>query len=337
MLADTNERKFSPSMKRAIFLLLPLILSACVKGPSQKYELSAALPPKLGHWCALPNEDELAYFETAVRAIELSKAVYHGGSLATGAMQTFGYGVNRRDPGYMVSLCVPDEIMAKFESALNARGGLGPGRAVDYQIMAAARFKRPSEKIIEQVAEVAFNDNIQDGTLIRTQEDIRPIALTVLAGFGELAAPYGDLAFSKMDRKDSLGVGAAHVAIATGRPGALAKVVEMFQSELDDVPPEKLIPYKTSKRLQELAWAIHLAGPAGKSHANLIHNVMRRKVESPAPPFGMVAGAPIAFCSVLRRIEGEDATRQYDYCGAGKDPFRLPEQMNVRESFGWGE
>jgi hypothetical protein len=324
-------------IKGTLIAALALALLACDNSSQPKIELVSAIPPKLGHWCFEPNERELGAFDAAVRAIEFRNGNSEGGWLFNGAMLTFGYGISRTGGGYTARVCIPEAIRVRLENALNSGSGLGVGRPVDYQLIVAAELSTPSKIIVDQVAKVAFYNSIQGGEYIRQMQDIRPLALTVLAGFGEKAVAYQEQAVRNMNSQTSLGTGAAQVAVATGAPDALVRVAELLNAELDKSPPSKPIPYETSNRLLELAWAIYLAGPSAKNYVQGIHKIMNRKVESPAPPFGMLASDPYLFCYVLEKIEGEQAIQQYDFCDAQKDPFRLPGTLKVRRSSGWGE
>lgn len=323
-------------LKGTLIAALVLALIACNNSSQPKIELTSAIPPKLGHWCFQPNERELGAFDAAVKAIEFRNGNSEGGWLFNGAMLTFGYGLTRTGGGYTAGVCIPEAILVRLENALNSGSGLGVGRPVDYQLIVAAELRNPSKIIVDQVAKVAFYDSIQGGEYIRQRQDIRPLALTVLAGFGGKAIAYQDLAVRNMNSQTPLGTGAAQVAVATGAPDALVRVTKLFNAELDKTPSTKPIPYETSNRLLELAWAIYLAGPTARNYVQEIHKVMNRKVESPAPPFGMVSADPYQFCYVLENIEGEEAIQQYDFCGAQKDPFRLPSALKVKRSSGWG-
>lgn len=208
------------------------------------------------------------------------------------------------------------------------------GRPVEYQLRVAAKVQNPSNQIVDQVGKIAFSQSVNPGDYNR-KNDIRPMARTILAGFGKRSEKYREAAVRNMNGMDSLGIGAAQVAVATGASGALSKVVQMITDELAAEPIDP-ISLESSKRLLELSWAISLAKNPDKSTTRPIHIIMGRKVEIPAPPFGTVSSDPFEFCYILSRIEGETAILQYDFCGADRDPYRLPDHLGRRSLNEWG-
>jgi len=117
-----------------------------------------------------------------------------------------------------------------------------------------------------------------------------------------------------MSIQSAMGTGASQVAAAAGHPDALPRVAQMMEEAISAVPVNRAIPRDKRNRLYELAWAIYYSGDAGKRYTKPIHEIMHRKVESWAPPFGMVELSPKRLCEVLRRIEGDGSIQQYAFC-----------------------
>jgi hypothetical protein len=90
---------------------------------------------------------------------------------------------------------------------------------------------------------------------------------------------------------------------------------------LSATPEDEAIPFHTVARLRELSYAIYFAGPRGKEYTAPIHGIMRRKIESWAPPFGMLDIDPDELCGLLASIEGDAATEPYKFCTGQKRPI----------------
>ena len=108
-------------------------------------------------------------------------------------------------------------------------------------------------------------------------------------------------------------------AAATGHAGALDRIKSMMEELLASVPRDKPIPYDTKLRLYELSYAIFFAGAQADDYVSPINELMRRKVASRAPPFGMIEHAPTRLCDLVARLEGQSALQAYPFC---TDPQR---------------
>lgn len=196
------------------------------------------------------------------------------------------------------------------------------GRQVEYGLALASRIGEGRPEIIKAVAAVAFNEQPQESETL-SNEDIRPFARTVLAGFGRQVAFFGDTAFALISSENSLGTGAARVAAAAGHPDALRKITSLMSELLSSIPADQAIPWDKRNRLYELAYAISFAGEPGRDHLEPILELMKRKVQSWAPPFGMVELSPKRMCDVLRRISTEKPERNesYPYCLNDEQPY----------------
>jgi hypothetical protein len=284
-----------------------------------KWELANALPPYTPSECVAPNARERSLLELAVSVIE-TVGEDNINSLDIGAQKYLARNQFRSEGTRRVAVCTPDDILRRLAAGFDMRKGFGKGRLVEYQLELAARLPTRSPYIVEAVGKSAFNANIQESDTFR-RRDIRPFARTVLAGFGAESRAFQALAYEQMSIKDSLGTGAAQVAAATGHPDALPRIERMMQETLAAIPADKAIPRATRDRLYELAWAINFSGDSGRRHTKPIHVMMQRKVQSWAPPFGIVELRPKRLCGVLRRIEGADSVKPYVFCLDEKVPF----------------
>jgi hypothetical protein len=95
----------------------------------------------------------------------------------------------------------------------------------------------------------------------------------------------------------------------------------MMEEILKSIPQDRTIPRNTRNRLYELAYAIYFSGEDAKKHAAPIRELMTRRVQSWAPPFGMVDLYPKRMCEVLKRIEGPDSINEYRFCVDDRLPF----------------
>jgi hypothetical protein len=307
-------------MRSALPLLAAtLALGGCLRSNEAPWELMDALPELPAATCVLADEREAALLELAVRAVELTLAEELS-YLESGAERLLASGSYRNAGDKRVAVCVPGAVHERVGAVLNARGALAKGRLVEYNLALAARLPRANARIVEDVAHSAFNDQPQESDAIN-RLDIRPYARTVLAGFGRNAAPFAELAYLQMGIETPMSTGAAQVAAAAGHPQALARIDALMTQALAGVPAAEPVPRGLYKRLHELSWAIAFAGEAGKAHAPAVHQLMRRRVGSSAPPFGVVDLQPKRLCAVIERIEGPRGSAAYAYCADDKVPF----------------
>lgn len=300
-----------------LVVALCVAVSACGQQPTA--ELSRALPSNLLATCEPPSERELKVLEAAADAIALDDEPISNW-LTIGAQKTLGNGLIRSRPKGSVLICTPASVMNRVGSLLKEPKGLGAGQLVEYQLQLAGKIPNPNEIVIEQVGNAAFNDSKQHSEDFPRQ-DIRPLGRSTLATFGKRAVAFRDVAMQQMSSETSLGTGAAQVAAAIGDPAALPRIIEMINVKVGKLPPDAVIPLDARDRLLELAWAIYFAGDAGRTASASIHGLMKRKVESRAPPFGIVELSPKRLCGVLELIEGPAATVPYPYCRDPSVPF----------------
>jgi hypothetical protein len=292
---------------------------ATAQTASAKWELADALPPFAPSNCVPPNARERSLLDLAASAIE-QVGDDNPNWLDIGAQKYLARPQFRNEGGRRVAVCTPDEILRRVASAFDARKGLGKGRLVEYQLELAARLPIRNRYVVDAVGKSAFSSQVQESDVFR-QRDIRPYARTILASFGQEAKAFQALAYQQMSIEDSMGTGAAQVAAATGHAGALPRIERMMQKALASVPADKAVPRAKRNRLYELAWAIYFAGEPGKAHTRPIHTMMHRKVQSWAPPFGMVELRPKRLCAVLAQIEGAESVKPYAFCHDEKVPL----------------
>jgi len=285
-------------------------ISSRVSHPKVEWELEKAFPRWSASPCVPANAHERELFEAAVSALEAT-APDKISPLKIGAEKFLGRGAYRQEGKKTVPVCPPEGIYGRVSQIVTRNETLIP-RLVDYQLQLASRLE-PSQHIVEALGNSAFNSTPQESEYFK-HRDIRPFARTILAGFGRHASEFSKVAYDSMSDKDSLGTGAAQVAVATGYRDALPRVEAMMNDILSSIPKDKVIPWDTRNRLYELAYAIYFAGPDGKEHIAPIKELMTRTVQRWAPPFGMLDLPPKPMCQVLSRISGPDAAKPYGFC-----------------------
>jgi hypothetical protein len=277
---------------------------------SPEWELEEAFPPLRAPSCVAANAHERELFEAAASVLEVT-AHDKISPLKIGAEKFLGRGAYRQEGKNSVPVCPPDGIYERISQIVTSNETLIP-RLVEYQLRLASKLN-PSPHIVKAVGDSAFNPDPQESEYFK-HRDIRPYARATLAGFGRHASEFSKVAYESMSDKDSLGTGAAQIAVATGYLDALPRVEAMMNNILSSIPKDKVIPWDTGNRLYELSYAIYFAGPEGKDHVAPIKELMTRTVEKWAPPFGMLDLPPKPMCQVLSRISGPEAIEPYNFC-----------------------
>jgi hypothetical protein len=258
-------------------------------------------------------------FELAASAIELTDGP-ESNWLNIGAQKFLAGTTYRKDGNSRIAICESADILRRVSEALTSTKGFSKGRLTEYQLELASKLPDRSWYVIEAVAASAFNPNVQPSDVFNFR-DIRPYARTVLASFGPSVSKFGQLAYDQISSATSMGTGAAQVAAAGAHPQALARIEKLMEEALASVPVDQAIPREMRNRLYELSWAIYFAGDAGKKHTKSMHKVMRRQVQSWAPPFGMVNLPPKRLCALLIKIEGEKSVQDYGFCSDENVPL----------------
>ena len=262
--------------------------------------------------CVPPSQQEAELLELAVSVIEHEHAD-NLNALDIGAQKFLGNGLYRNVDKKSRPVCMSTSLLSRIALALERRNGFGKGRLVEYQLLLAAKLQHPGEALVNSIANSAFATVPQQSEYFKNN-DIRPLARSVLASYGRAAAPYAEKAYQEMHGNSPMGTGAAQIAAASGHPHALGKVVVLIDEVLKSVEPGKSIPRAKRNRLYELAWAIAYSGERGRGSVGSIHKIMRMRVESWAPPFGMSDHYPKKMCAALDYLEGQGASAQYSYC-----------------------
>lgn len=280
-----------------------------------KFELVNAFSNEgnAGADCVEPNDDERKAIELAVSTLEVTGKNRDILWLDIGARKFLSGGLFRHSIQKPQKICIESQIYQHVSDIITESKGFNRGRLVEYELELAAKFPKPSQYVVDAIANSAFEKTPQQSEIF-TNKDIRPMARSVLAGFGDNAVKYSDRAFEEMSADDSMGTGAAQIAVATGHKDALAKVSEMMMKKINTVPENGLISWNDRNRLYELSYAILLAGKEAINYTAPIKALMKRKVQSWAPPFGMLELNPKRMCNILKKIEGEQSIQSYAYC-----------------------
>ncbi len=265
--------------------------------PEPIWVLRAKRPP-----CLEPTSQEVEQAAHALRSFELNRRAT---PMTIGATSYFSRLRYRRIEGERSrEVCPPYDLYPRLAELLVNQNYFG-GAYIFKDELGIARMMGPRDPaIVDAVARTAFNPHpiMEDDVLKR---DIRPLARSVLAEFGSAASAYGQQAFDQMSGDTALGTGAAQIAVAAGHPGALARTEELMDEILGQFPDT--IPRDSRNRIFELAYALAFAGPQARDHLDPVLDILDRRVESWAPPYGMVELEPVAMCLVLERVGGPEA------------------------------
>lgn len=277
------------------------------------WELAMARPVEVRP-CIPPDEAERQiYIESAAL---LERLAVQGNILwlGIGIEKFLASGIYRPEEdskGY-IPVCAPDGLYKRVGRALTL-GEFPSGRLVEYNLKLLGKIPDPSDYIVDLVAGSAFSPEPQQSEVFREQ-DLRPFARWVLGSYRHRAQRYAERAIAEMGSENSLQTGAAQIAATSGRSDVLARVEALMWDRLNIISGETAVPYSTRNRLYELAYALVFSGEAAKPFTSALKELMRRKVESVAPPFGMIALLPKRMCPLLAEIEGADALDPFPYC-----------------------
>jgi hypothetical protein len=261
--------------------------------------------------CVEPNERERALIKTAVDALAFSSE--EAGFLSIGAEKILATGLYRQDRSSSQPVCDVPEQLARASELIRNSDHLRRGRIVEYGLRLIAKLPNPGQGLAKVVGASAFNQSFQQSELF-SQRDIRPLARATLAGLGSPARPYADQAYAEISIDNPMGTGAAQVAVAGEHPDALRSVERLMTEKLDGVPGGQAIPWELRNRLYEMAYALAFGGAQAKEHVAPLRKLMSRKVQSWAPPFGMVELPPRQMCEVFAKIMQEPADPEFAFC-----------------------
>jgi hypothetical protein len=298
-----------------------------VQPAAAKAELEEAIPPpglifSPSSACAEPNERERALIKTAVDVLAFTSDA--AGWLGIGAEKLLSNGYYRRDGQKYQRVCDALEQFERASNLIRNSDHLRRGRIVEYGLKLIARLPNPGEDLAKIVAASAFNDGIQYSEIFRNR-DIRPLARSTLATLGPLARPYADRAYTQISIEDSMGTGAAQIAVAGGHPNALPTVERLMAEKLAGLSKKQVVPWDVGHRLYEMGYALAFGGLQAKEYVAPLRDLMHREVQKWAPPFGMLELPPRPMCEVLARImQVPVADLEFKYCS---DPDRPNEKQ----------
>lgn len=270
--------------------------------------------------CVTPTETERALVQAAldVLAFPTEKTIFVG----TGAERFLASPLVRRVGEERLVVCDDPEIFRQAQMSIEEHARLLRGRLVEYGFALIVRLPSPSADLVRKVAESAFSDTRQESDTLR--RDLRPLARATLASIDGAAAAYADRAFVEITINDSMGTGAAQIAVSGGHPLALQKVEHLMDQMLTGLPPDEPIPWDKRNRLYEMAKALALGGQAAQEHVSPLKELMNREVESNITMFGMVALPPRRMCPLLEHIlQIPTAAIEYAYCDPLSEDFVL--------------
>lgn len=313
---------------RRILLLGIVALIAYVLGGGhfwtakvRKYEFVEAIPPSglslsREGTCVEPTEQERALVAAAVDVLAFPTEA--SGSLGIGAEKLLSHPLHRKEGRTSQRVCDIPELLERAAHIIENSDHLRKGRIVEYGLNLIARLPHVSDDLAKVVAESAFNDTPQQSGLL-SDRDIRPLARATLAGLGLQAKPYAEQAFRQISMDDAMGTGAAQIAVAGRHPGALRAVERLMAEKLATLPRDRAVPWNVRNRLYEMAYALASGGEQARQHMTALRDLMSRKVQSWAPPFGMIEVPPRRMCRVAAKIMKVGvADLELQYC-ADKD------------------
>jgi hypothetical protein len=292
-------------------VLLGLSLVACGRSEHAGVFDGDSLVPPIPMWiehhtqCVAPDEHENAQAELALRTFELFP---NGGSLPIAATKYFG---SRRFRSIGVEVCPPTDLYPRLVELTVQQGHFSGAHLFEDDLRLARQLGPADPRIVEAVARTAFNAQAIVG-YEELHRDIRPLARTILAEYGDASRRFSDRAFAEMSGDTELGTSAAQLAVATRRPDAMLKVEQIMTRILRT--NRDPIPRRVADRLEELGYALAFGGRDAEPHVGPVLAALDRRREGWAPPFGMVASAPVQLCFVLKRVGG----------AAARNRLRLP-------------
>jgi hypothetical protein len=299
-------------------ILLPAIIVAAVMGGgwlalehsekarkarSDLLDESNVRQPLWARWpCRGATPDEQRQHRTALEVLEVFDAS-RWNQLQRGAVHHFAYpGAQRRDLRSDHHPCPPTELYPEVAAAAVKAGIFGHPFLGEAEIALAQQLGPRDPSIVGAVARTAFHEQPIPGSISR--DDQRPHARLVLAEFGAAARPWAGQAMAQVSANDQMGTGAAQVAVAGGEPRALAMVQAFMEQILSATPKDKPLPIRARNRIFELTFALGMAGEQAQPYAAPLIELLDRKVQSWAPPFGLIELSPGYACIVAERIGG---------------------------------
>lgn len=185
----------------------------------------------------------------------------------------------------------------------------------------------PSNWMAERLAKCAFEK--EPLTSSNASYDMRVQWMKALATQDRYALPWFEKAYRSISNSSPMGRSAALVAVAADPKRAVSKVSDQLtlalrraKSRQIKVPSDDgnvlAISPRDINTLEQLAYALSIAGSDADAHAAPLREMADLKFALPSPPFGLLAGDLRSLCPMADRIGG--ATEQYigakQYCKA---------------------
>jgi hypothetical protein len=270
--------------------------------------------------CLAPTDNDIALIQAALNVLAFPQEMT--GFLGIGAERFLSTPMFRYVDEKPSVICDDPENFQQAQNSIAQHGRLQRGRLVEYGFALIVRLPRPSADLVRKVAQSAFSDTRQESDIFR--RDLRPLARATLASIEGAATAYADRAFSEISIENSMGTGAAQIAVAGGHQQALEKIDQLMTQLLATLPGESPIPWNQRNRLYEMAQALAYGGRAAQEHVSPLRALMNREVESNATIFGMVALPPRRMCPLLEHIlQIPTAATEYSYCDPQSEDFVL--------------
>jgi len=310
----------------AATLILTLFFTSGNNGKtSLQLEITDAIPTwiqfrKDPNKCLQATNGELKLFENTLSSLAVlnQEEIFHT-PLHTGIQKFLSHGIYRKVNQNYIPVCFPKDYLRAVAKEISLSKSM-KAHIVQYQLTLAGRFKEPTQEIIELVAKVAFASKPHTNRGEWPENiDLRPLARTVLASYGEKASLYAERAYSEISLETALGTGALQIASSTGYEGALKQVENFMAHILDNNKDNDVISLKDRQRLYELSYALYYSRDKAKNHLEPLKELMRRRVASRSS-FGKLGLYPKQMCHILNELNGT-IDEEYSYCFDTEYPF----------------
>ncbi len=257
--------------------------------------------------CRPPDELEQQRNQLALQVLKTFRPNDTWSALRSATISQFVYG-NPGRIGDRQKVCPPAYLDADVAQAaisagiFNRNAALGPDSFLDREALDLAHRLGPIDpRIVDGVIRTAFYSRaiFQGGNYSR---DVRTDALLALADFCRIVPIPYEQALQRMSFESQYGRAAARLATACGDQKALPIVSGWMQKLLERFGGTLI--QSEFEVLEELAYALEIAGTKAQPYSGPILTLLDRKVRSWEPPFGMLVGPPTEMCSIARRIGG---------------------------------
>lgn len=245
------------------------------------------------------NEQEVAQANEALNVLRTFPVI---SKLHIAASHYFGETQYRRTNNESTILCIPDNVKATAKSRMIEEKIFSRDTVEPDYLRVAFMLDSDDQTIMDAVGKTAFHP---EGVYFFTG-DARPLARIVLSKYSSQSAKWSDQALVEISSKDKLGTSAAAVAASAGNLKAIKKISHLI-NEIIEASGQKAIKYEDTKTLYQLVVALALGGERAQQHISPLITLLNHKIESWAPPFGMIEVSPNYVCAALEKIGGTQA------------------------------